>query len=492
MNLKLSENALKVLQRRYLKKDEQGKVIETPEEMFRRVASAIAVADRLYGKTEKEIKKLEDDFYSAMVSLEFLPNSPCLMNAGKDLGQLSACFVLPIEDSMESIFESLKATAMIHKSGGGTGFSFSRLRPRNAVVKTTGGIASGPISFMRVYDAATEAVKQGGCVVPETRVATERGFKQIKDLCDYKVPSKGWYVYNGNAFSVSTDEGIKKCTEFYNNGTVAVKKISTSNGYEVSATGEHRFRIIDEQGNYVWKKLKDIKIGDWVALQKATFVSNENFRLPEFKFSPHFNAQKITIPSEISKELGEFIGAFIGDGSITRNKRGTGRLIFSLSDEERDLSSRLMGIMEVLFGLKPVIQKKKDDASTNYYFNSTTLVNWLYFIGAAKQSALTARVPEIIFSGTIEFAQGFLRGLFSTDGTVTKDGYPSLSSVSSGLIKDVQQLLLSLGIPTKIHKTTKRETSFGKNPLYCLRVITIDGLRCFGKDIGFIHRKKNI
>ncbi|UCG37263.1 MAG: adenosylcobalamin-dependent ribonucleoside-diphosphate reductase [Candidatus Bathyarchaeota archaeon] len=160
--LKLPLNAILVLERRYLKKDKKGRVIESTSQMFKRIAHSVAEVEQQYGKTDSEVAQCEDDFYQMMTGREFIPNSPTLMNAGTMFRQLSACFVLPIEDSIEGIFSTLKASAMIHKTGGGTGFSFSRLRPRGDPVRTTGGIASGAISFAKVYDTATEVMKQGG------------------------------------------------------------------------------------------------------------------------------------------------------------------------------------------------------------------------------------------------------------------------------------------------------------------------------------------
>lgn len=250
VKIELSPNSMKVLQRRYLRRDEEGRVIETPQDLFLRVAKVVAQPDKDYGASDAEVEKIVEEFYKMVAKLEFVPNSPTLMNAGRPLGQLSACFVIPIQDSMESIFDAVKNTALIHKSGGGTGFSFSRLRPRNAPVASTSGVASGPISFMKVINSATEAVKQGG-----TRRGANMGVLRVDhpDILEFITCKDNLAELTNFNISVAITDGFMQAVEadsYYDLIDPRTQKTYIQNGEPVRCKAREVFNMIVE---HAWR-----------------------------------------------------------------------------------------------------------------------------------------------------------------------------------------------------------------------------------------------
>jgi len=273
----LSQNARTVLEKRYLVKDASGKPTETPEDMFWRVATVVAEADRRYGGSEGGVTEAAEQFYRLMTERRFEPNSPTLMNAGRPLGQLSACFVLPVEDSLSNgrngIYDTLRSMALIHQSGGGTGFSFARLRPRGSMVRSTTGVASGPVSFMKLYDASTDAVKQGG-----TRRGANMGILRVDhpDIMEF----------------ITCKEDLTQITNFNISVAVTTKfmeAVKTGTSYDLVDPGTKEV-VGQLDAQMVWNKMID---GAWRTGEPGCFFIDEANR---YNPVPHLGAYEATNP----------------------------------------------------------------------------------------------------------------------------------------------------------------------------------------------------
>jgi len=575
-----SQSGERVLRERYLLKKD-GQVVETPDEMCWRVARAVAEAERPWTTDEKVIEAATADFATLMLDQKFMPNSPTLMNAGKGNGlQLSACYVLPIEDSISGIFETMKHAALIHQSGGGTGFAFSRLRPKGSAVKSTHGVASGPVSFLKVYDAATESIKQGGtrrganmgilrcdhpdvmefieskldggitnfnisvaitdrfmeaiakdeaydlihpqtkqvtgslrarevwrrmaecawktgdpgvvfidrmnnsrsnpipalaqieatnpCVVGSTRIATSRGLQRMDALyatqaaidvvTDVRAGDlQARSVVNGNTMFAGRGVTLRSAVPVFKTGTnIPVYRLVTSNGMEITATANHRF--LTSEG---YRQLDELEHGDVLLLQSAegSWSTDRSLSDPQYgkmstaKLSAKVARAEASPPTEWSEELGLAVGYIVGDGHV--RTRATGDVLgISFDRRDTDIVDQLRTLIRGWFGPSGTVSARNGQWELSY---SGTPGTFFRGLGVTAARAHKKRVPESIFAAPRDAVVGFLRGLFSADGSVQisdaihADCSVRLATSSKDLAKDVQLLLLNLGIVGSIH-----------------------------------------
>ena len=571
----MTPNGMRVLEKRYLLKNDFGKVIETPDELYHRVAQAMARGER------KEKANWTEKFYEMMAASRFLPNSPTLMNAGKPGGQLSACFVLPILDSLDSIFDSLKFAAKIHQSGGGTGFSFSQVRQQGSRVQSTQGVASGPVSFIKIFDAATETVKQGGTrrganmavlrvdhpdilqfvdakvdmksmtnfnisvgVTDEFMEAVEnnddfflkdprtrRKIQKIKAIEVFnKLTENAWtcgdpglvFLDRINLFNSTPQEGRMESTNpcvsgntripvegkgmipirellgsetvistehknrnvFHAAGKVIcsgvkpVFRLQTFEGYELSLTEEHR--VMTDRGDV---EAKDLELGDKIRLRETNPPR------------PNFDSQ--------DSGLGEVLGWLTGDGHFTNHGHGKKTAVLSFYGADKiEAGPHLLKMVQLLLG-KPQLILSETEARDKTYIRSQRLRQMLEERGVDDDCK--KKVPEIVWRGSVDLQAGYLRGIFSADGSrqgkIEKELSVRLASNQLEILSGVQQLLLGLGMRSVLYKD-RRVAQFRWMPdskqqlkeYACSTqhelVLSKDSITTFGKVVGFLIAAK--
>ena len=480
----LSENATAVLERRYLAKDREGKVIETPLEMFQLVALNLSEAELEYGPNEGRKKEAFKEFHGVMTRLEFLPNSPTLMNAGRELQQLSGCFVLPIEDSLDGIFNAVKQTALIHKSGGGTGFSFSRLRPAGDVVGSTGGVASGPVSFIGAFDAATEVVKQGSTrrganmailnvehpdILDFIRVKREPGkltnfnisvavtgefMEKVRNREEYELvnPRSGEPVSRLNAGDVF-DEIVESAWATGDPGIVFLDRINNANpNPQLGQIESTNPCITGDTLIYTSRGMQ--KAGDLhreqapLAVTTDSRFATETFQKASNVFSSGIKpVYRLTTHEGYEVRVTEDHRIMTKSGWVHAKDIQLGQAISILNREGGFGSHGSKGMGQIL-GLH---------AGNETPFTRTDVLSVFKHEKEPPPDfeEIKHTVPSQVLTGTMEMQEGFLRGIFTIHGHMGRSirGEPEilLNSMSRPMLLQMQRLLLNLGIASSIY-----------------------------------------
>ena len=474
---RISENGLEVLRRRYLRKGLDSKPIETVQEMFWRVASNVALPERAYGN-EAGYQAMAERFYDLLTELRFFPNSPTFTGAGTPLGQLAACFVLAIDDDMgkdssEGIFNTLRNAALIQQTGGGNGFSFSRLRPKSDPVNSSAGVASGPVGFLRVYDAAFGEIAQGGCLTPDTLVFTDNGLLRLDELVDQDQP--GWQEHT---LHVPTDEGSRPSPRGYNNGVQPVITVTTSEGLTLTGTPNHRVKVMTGQGP-AWRRLDELQTRDAVLVKLGQHQGRlRALRRPS---KTHGNQAEIVFPPILDEALAFLLGYLAGDGFVAANPQDH-RIGFSVAHDSYLLEELPRLLQQTFPGCHIHRQQKTGDASVTFVIDNALIKHFMTDNGFAKAKSHEVQIPRLVRQSPVNVVGAYLRGLFEADGGLSH-GYPQLNTTSQQLAQEVATLLIGLGCPVTLRRTNY-PGKLGNRPQWIVRIDSHVGLEAWRKRIG--------
>lgn len=459
---------------RYALKDENGNTIEKDiSETFQRVAKAIA-------SKEEDSKKWEKKFYDVMAKCLYCPAGRILAHSGTHYSQLLNCFVLPFEeDSLEAIMNTVKNMAIIFKYGGGCGFNYSTLRPSGTHIKGVNGRSCGVIGFIHMMSTISEVIEQGGCLTDDTLINTNKGLFYFKELINEN--EQGWYPQN---LILKTKDGDNNSSKYYVNGYSDIISITTDLGINIKGTLSHKLGVFTKEG-FQWKEFKDLNKGDYVVSK----MNQHEGQLQILGTSVNVNKDHHNcivpkrLPDKIDKEFAFFLGYYLGNG-FSGSRENDYRNGVSIPDKSY-LNNKIKEIFEDLFGnnITLTYMKKPNDQSGTYYITNKIIKNYLKNNGLLKLESTEASLPQKIRCCSKEILGSFLSGLFEADGYVCH-GYPQLNTSSYQLGKEVQILLLGLGIPCKFFKATKVKDHFSDKDMFCVKVISFKGLEVWNSLIN--------